>query len=116
VVLVGWSFGGAVVANAAVGNENVVGVALIASQLGRAEAVAQLSPRQSLLLVHGLEDGLLPAAYSQQLFELAACPKELRFTPGDHFFYGHEAALTRLLSQWCCSLFPTGPALAMNNT
>ncbi|MDX6614612.1 MAG: hypothetical protein QOD75_3798 [Blastocatellia bacterium] len=106
VVLVGWSFGGAVVANAAVENENVVGVALIASQLAGAEVVAQLSPRQRLLLIHGLHDSILPGAYSQQLYEVAECPKELRFMAADHFFSGHEAALTDQLIEWCCSFFP----------
>jgi len=106
VVLMGWSFGGAVVANAAVGNENVVGVALLASQLARAEVVAQLSPRQRLLLVHGVHDSILPGAFSQQLYEVAGCPKELRFMAADHFFSGHEAALTELLLEWCSSFFP----------
>jgi uncharacterized protein len=104
VVLVGWSFGGAVVANAAVASEDVVGVAMIASQKQRADVVAQLSPRP-LLLLHGTADRILPDSNSLELFELAGEPKQLMVFPGaDHFFEGHEAKLRAKLFAWCCDL------------
>lgn len=104
VVLVGWSFGGAVVANAGVASDNVIGVAMIASQLSRAEAVAQLSPRH-VLLIHGTADTLLPERNSRTLFELAGEPKELiLFEGADHFFADHGAALADKLFTWSCSL------------
>jgi len=104
VVLVGWSFGGAVVANAAVTSKHVVGVAMIASQQHRAEAVAQISPRR-LLLIHGTADTLLPADNSMALFAMAREPKELSLVrDADHFFTHHSSELTDTLFAWCSRL------------
>lgn len=57
--LVGHSFGGAVVIDAGVSSDAVVGVAALSSQTYGADAVGQLSPR-SLLLIHGSADEVLP--------------------------------------------------------
>jgi alpha/beta superfamily hydrolase len=101
VVLVGWSFGGAVVANAGVASQSVVGVAFIASQKHRAEVVARLSPRP-LLLVHGTRDMILSDENSRALFALAKEPKELWLIPGaDHFFTEHTDVLAEKIFMWC---------------
>ncbi|GGK33638.1 alpha/beta hydrolase [Deinococcus malanensis] len=80
-VLVGHSFGGAVVINAGANSDAVVGVAALSSQTYGAEAVRDLSPR-SLLLLHGSADEVLPDACSRLLYEQAGDPKELHLFPG----------------------------------
>ncbi|WP_019586111.1 alpha/beta hydrolase [Deinococcus apachensis] len=80
-VLVGHSFGGAVVIGAGVNSDAVVGVAALSSQTYGAEAVAELSPR-SLLLLHGGADEILPDSCSRLLYGRAGEPKELHLYPG----------------------------------
>jgi alpha/beta superfamily hydrolase len=70
-VLVGWSFGGAVVISAGAESEAVVGVATVASQTYGAGAVGELSPEKSLLLLHGTADRVLPDRLSRDL----VCPR-----------------------------------------
>jgi hypothetical protein len=62
VVLVGRSFGGAVVISAGAANDAVVGAATAASQSYGAEAVEELSLEKSLLLIHGTSDWVLPTS------------------------------------------------------
>lgn len=80
-VLIGHSFGGAVVINAGANSDAVVGVAALSSQTYGADAVGDLSPR-SLLLLHGSADEVLPDACSRLLYEKAGEPKELHLYPG----------------------------------
>ncbi len=82
VALLGWSFGGAVVINAGVASEMVVGVAAVACQSFGAEAVVDLSPK-SLLLMHGTDDRMTPDVCSRELYARAREPKELALYPGD---------------------------------
>lgn len=101
VVLVGWSFGAAVVVNAGVRSENVVAVAMIASHEHRAEAIAELAPR-SLLLIHCRDDKVMSVKHAEALYDTANEPKELvLFEGGDHFFSEHRTELTNTLLQWC---------------
>jgi hypothetical protein len=62
VVLVGRSFGGAVVISAGAANDAVVGAATVASQSYGAEAVEERSLEKSLLLIHGTSDRVLPTS------------------------------------------------------
>lgn len=81
VALVGHSFGGAVVIAAAPYNDKVVAVAGLSSQSAGAQRVADIAPRP-LLLVHGIDDAIIPTRASQFIYDLARQPKELRFYEG----------------------------------
>jgi len=81
IVLVGHSFGGPVVINAALASENVIGVAALSSQSAGVGPVAKLSPRP-LLLMHGEDDEILPLASSVAIYRAAREPKELLVYPG----------------------------------
>ena len=76
IVLVGHSFGGAVVINAGLISEAVIAVAALSSQTAGTNQVAKLSPKP-LLLVHGEADEVLPASCSQDIHARARDPKEL---------------------------------------
>ena len=82
-VLVGWSFGGAVVISAGASSERVVGVATVASQTYGTEEVGDLSPEKSLLLIHGTADRTLPAQLSRHLYDRAGELTELSLYPCD---------------------------------
>ncbi len=82
VVLVGHSFGGAVVITAgATASETVIAVAALSSQTRGTEAVASLSPRP-LMIMHGTDDEILPDACSRDIHARARQPKELVLYPG----------------------------------
>ncbi len=81
IVLVGHSFGGAVVINAGLISEAVVAVAALSSQTAGTNQVAKLSPKP-LLLVHGEADEVLPASCSQDIYARVGDPKELILYPG----------------------------------
>ena len=81
VVLVGHSFGGAVVITAGVASERVIAVAALCSQTGGTGAVASLSPRP-LLVLHGTADEVLPDACARDIHARARPPKELILYPG----------------------------------
>ena len=76
ITLVGYSFGGAVVINAAVSSPAVAAVAALSSQLQGADDIAELSPRPVLLL-HGSSDRVRSEIGSRQLYDLAGDPKDL---------------------------------------
>lgn len=80
VVLVGHSFGGAVVINAAALNEKVVAVAALSSQTYGTNLVDKLSPRP-LLLIHGKEDEILPESCSLDIYSRAHEPKTIILYP-----------------------------------
>ena len=100
-VLVGWSFGGAVVISAGAASDAVVGVATVASQTYGAEAVGELSPKKSLLLLHGTADGVLPYELSERLYARAGEPKELVLYPDDgHGIERHRSEMLEKLRVW----------------
>lgn len=81
VALVGHSFGGAVVIRTGAALPEVVAVVTLSTQSYGTERVRELAGRP-VLLVHGVEDDLLPADCSVQVFERSGEPKELRLIPG----------------------------------
>jgi fermentation-respiration switch protein FrsA (DUF1100 family) len=81
VLLVGHSFGGAVVITAAGASTAVIGVAALSSQTFGTGTVAELSPRP-LLLMHGTADEVLPPTCSRDLYKRAREPKQLRLYRG----------------------------------
>ena len=76
IVLVGHSFGGAVVIRAGIESALVIAVAALSSQTMGAEGVRELSPKP-LLLIHGRADEVLPYSCSLHLYSEAREPKEL---------------------------------------
>ena len=100
VVVVGHSFGGAVVIDAGAGNSHVKGVVCLSSQTYGADRVGQVSPRP-LLLVHGKSDTRLPYSCSQQIYSRALDPKELvLFDGAEHRLEECREELERLLGEW----------------
>jgi len=81
VLLVGHSFGGAVVITAGAESNAVVGVAALSSQSYGTEAAGRLSPRP-LFLGHGTADEVLPDRCSRDIYQRAKEPKRLVLYPG----------------------------------
>jgi fermentation-respiration switch protein FrsA (DUF1100 family) len=107
-VLVGHSFGGAVAINAGVVSPGVVGVAALSSQTFGVTNVAHLSPKR-LLLMHGEEDEILPAACSITLYRDAKEPKRLLLYPGClHGLDQCRDAIDRDLTAWLLEVFEVG--------
>ncbi|TNC74186.1 alpha/beta hydrolase [Rubellimicrobium roseum] len=99
-VLVGHSFGGAVVIGAGAVSPTVVAVAALSSQTAGTGAVDALSPRP-LLLVHGTADEILPPSCSEDIHARASGPKELILYPGcRHGLDQCREALDRDLLLW----------------
>jgi alpha-beta hydrolase superfamily lysophospholipase len=100
IVLVGHSFGGAVVITAGALSESVIAVAALSSQTAGTEAVDRLAPRPTIFL-HGEADEILPPACSRDLFARAREPKELILYPGcRHGLDQCRNALDRDLLRW----------------
>lgn len=100
VVVVGHSFGGAVVVAGGAASSHVKGVVCLSSQTYGADAVGQLAPRP-LLLVHGKSDTRLPFSCSQQIYDRALEPKQLVLYDGaEHRLEECRDDLEKLLSDW----------------
>jgi alpha-beta hydrolase superfamily lysophospholipase len=100
VVLVGHSFGGAVVIAAGVVHPHVAGVVALAPQTYGAQMAGQLAPRP-LLVVHGKADTRLPYACGVHIYDWAQEPKQLILYEGaEHRLDECAAALEQLLTQW----------------
>jgi hypothetical protein len=100
VVLVGHSFGGAVVIAAGAASSHVRGVVSLSPQTHGADAAGRLSPR-SLLVVHGKSDTRLPYACALQIYNLAMEPKQLVLYEGaEHRLEECRDQLEALLSEW----------------
>ena len=76
VVLVGHSFGGAVVITAGAQSAAVVAVATLSSQNAYTELASELAPRP-LLLIHGTADRVLSPACSRDIYARAGQPRQL---------------------------------------
>ena len=100
VVLIGHSFGGAVVIAAGAASRHVCGVAALASQTYGANMAGVLTPRP-LLVVHGKNDTRLPYSCGLQIYEWANEPKELVLYDGaEHRLEECGAELEELLLGW----------------
>ncbi|MSQ42018.1 MAG: hypothetical protein EXR65_03155 [Dehalococcoidia bacterium] len=98
--LVGHSFGGAVVIEAAVDSPRVASVATLATQTAGAQRVGALAPRP-LLLVHGLNDDRLLPDCSRLLYRQAGEPKRLELLAGArHSLRQRREDVRRLLLDW----------------
>lgn len=109
VVLVGHSFGGAVVITAGAISEAVIAVAALSSQTRGTEAVAELTPRP-LLVAHGTADEVLPDACAKDIHRRAREPKDLILYPGcRHGLDQCREALDRDLLGWLERLLRLAP-------
>jgi dienelactone hydrolase len=79
--LAGHSFGAAVALTAGAADDSVATVVALSTQSFGTEAASALSPK-SLLLVHGLDDEILPAWCSRDVFRRALEPKRLELLAG----------------------------------
>ena len=99
-ILVGHSFGGAVVIKSASFSDQVKSVIALASQTAGATEANLVTPR-SLLLIHGDEDIVLSPLCSQTIYDWAEEPKELFLLSGaGHSFRETEQELTEKVEQW----------------
>ncbi len=98
--LLGHSFGGAVMIEAAADDKSVASVATLATQTAGAQRVAELAPRP-ILLVHGLADVRLTPECSRLLYRLAGEPKRLVLLEGaTHSLRQRREEVRRLLADW----------------
>ncbi len=112
VVLVGHSFGGAVVIAAGAATSHVTGVVALSPQTFGAQRASQLSPR-SLLVVHGKSDTRLSYSCAVQIHDWAKEPKQLVLYDGaEHGLRECREELEELLRQWIPATLAATPALA----
>ncbi len=100
VVVVGHSFGGAVVIAAGATSGHIKGVVSLSPQTYGAGMAGQLAPRK-LLVAHGKADTRLPFSCALQIYEWAKEPKELALFEGaEHRLEECRDELETLLSAW----------------
>ena len=100
VVVVGHSFGGAVVIAAAANSPHIKGVVALSPQTYGAGMAGQVAPRK-LLVVHGKADTRLPFSCGQQIYNMAKEPKEIvLFEGAEHRLEECRDDLEALLAQW----------------
>ena len=100
VVVVGHSFGGAVVIAAGANSSHIKGVVALSPQTYGAGMAGQVAPRK-LLVVHGKADTRLAFSCGQQIYNLAKEPKELVLYEGaEHRLEECRDELEDLLGRW----------------
>jgi len=113
IALVGHSFGGAVVIKAGELSEPVVGVAALSSQLFGTRTVERLG--KPLLLVHGMRDGVLDYAASEDIHARALEPKRLvLYAEADHSLTQAAGDLEELLASWLVEVAGSTPPISRN--
>ncbi len=109
-VLVGHSFGGAVVVAAGVASSHVQGVVCLSPQTHGAGMAGQLSPK-SLLVVHGKSDSRLPYSCGVQIHDWAQEPKQLVLYEGaEHRLDECKDELESLLLEWIPATLSAAPS------
>lgn len=100
VVVVGHSFGGAVVIAAAAASADISGVVSLSPQTYGAMGAPLIAPRP-LLLVHGKADTRLPYSCAVQIHQMAQEPKKLVLYDGaEHWLEECREELQELLGEW----------------
>ncbi|MCH8008607.1 MAG: alpha/beta hydrolase [Chloroflexi bacterium] len=108
VVLVGHSFGAAVVIKAGELSDAVAGVAALSPQLYGTRTVERLAPRP-LLIVHGTADKILDAEASKDIYSRAKEPKRLELYEGAGHGLGSCAEeLFELVKGWLLETLAAG--------
>jgi len=104
VVLVGHSFGGAVVIKAGELSPAVIAVAALSSQRYGTSTVENLAPRP-LLIIHGTDDTVLMPAASEDIYERARQPKRLAlFVGSGHALMECRDELTDMLEEFAVAM------------
>ena len=110
-MVVGHSFGGAVVIAAASVSRHVAGVVSLSPQTYGANMAGLVSPRP-MLIVHGKADTRLPYSCGMQVFEWANEPKQLVLYEGaEHRLEECREELGALLTQWIPATLNAVPAI-----
>jgi dienelactone hydrolase len=113
IALVGHSFGGAVVIKAGELSGAVGGVAALSSQLYGTRSVERLG--KPLLLVHGMRDGILDYAASEDIHARAAEPKRIvLYADADHTLAQSAGDLEELLAAWLPEIAAGRPPVSPN--
>lgn len=99
IVLIGHSFGGAVVISAASFEPRVSAVITLASQNANTANLALLAPRP-VLIVHGRNDRVVPSFCADDLYSRAQGNKQLHFVEGGHAMEDSAQDLRAILMQW----------------
>jgi len=100
VVVVGHSFGGAVVIAAGANSDHIKGVVALSPQTYGAGMAGNVAPRK-LLVVHGKADTRLAFSCGQQIYDMANEPKELVLYEGaEHRLEECREDLEELLGRW----------------
>jgi predicted esterase len=108
VILVGHSFGGAVVISAGAMNKQVAGVVAMSSQTYGTDMAYEISPRP-FLLIHGTADEILPDACSENIYSRALEPKQLLLYEGcRHGLDECVAQVDRDLLSWILQVLQKG--------
>lgn len=98
--VLGHSFGGAVVIEAAAREQRLASVVTLASQTVGAQRVVDLAPRP-LLLIHGLDDTRLSPDCSKLIYGQASEPKQLVLLKGaTHSLRQQREVVRRLVGNW----------------
>lgn len=99
VVLVGHSFGGAVVIKAGELHDSIRGVASLSPQLYGTRQVENLN--KPLLLIHGMSDTILSHEASEDIYRRAVEPKRIvLFAEAGHSLIQAKERIDELLSDW----------------
>lgn len=113
IALVGHSFGGAVVIKSGELADAVAGVAALSPQLHGTGTVERLG--KPLLLVHGMRDGVLDHAASEDIHGRALEPKRLvLYAEADHTLSQSAADVEELLASWLVEIVARRPAVGLN--
>jgi alpha/beta superfamily hydrolase len=113
VALIGHSFGGAVVIKAGELSQQVTGVAALSPQLHGTRTVEHLG--KPLLLVHGMRDGVLDHAASEDIHARAVDPKRLvLYAEADHTLQQNAGDLEELLADWIPGVVRGLPGVSWN--
>ncbi len=116
VVVVGHSFGGAVVIAAGANSSHIKGVVALSPQTYGAGMAGQVAPRR-LLVVHGKADTRLSYSCSQQIYDWAKDPKELVLYDGaEHRLEECRDDLESLLGRWIPETLATDISLHRGRT
>lgn len=98
--LVGHSFGGAAVIQAAARAPGVHTLVTLATQAEGTECIGSLDPACSILVVHGERDSVLPPAASALVFESARGPKLLLYYSAGHNLDETADEIYRAVRSW----------------
>lgn len=113
IALVGHSFGGAVVIKAGELAPAVSGVAAMSPQLYGTRTVERLG--KPLLLMHGMKDGVLDHAASEDIHARASDPKRLvLYAEADHTLKQAAGEIEELLASWLPAHVAAGPPMSLN--